>query len=158
MPVFKSTWNILKKPDEDEVYHSNWMDSDTVVVPPTVEWDYKREMTIEDVDIWEVLNDDGGCRGVYAAWCPYAEFYLITTGPDYRHQWYGELNGITYNYNDRHWETYYGPGSEAKVKKRMEEMNLPFATHKVWVDDEDMWIYQTPDDKPKTIILPSDLK
>ena len=57
MPFFKSTHNILVKVDEDEVFNENWMDSDSVVTPPTRKWSYDRDMQIEDVDIWEVLYE-----------------------------------------------------------------------------------------------------
>ena len=83
MPFFKSTYNILKKQDEDECFNSNWMNSDKLILPPGGPddkkncWDYSREMQIEDVDIWEVILENGGPFGVYAAWCPYEEFYIV---------------------------------------------------------------------------------
>jgi hypothetical protein len=154
MPFFKSTYNILKKPDEDEVFDINWFDSPTLQLPPSLKWDYQREMTIEDVDIWEVLVERGGGLGVYAAWCPYAEFYLITTGSDTRNQWHGFLGKAIYNYNDRFWETYYGPNSQEKVHKRASELGMSLTISKVWVEDEDMWLYSKEDkyNKPKLII------
>jgi hypothetical protein len=152
MPFFKSTYNILKKPDEDEVFNPNWMDSNKLVLPPTKPWDYKKEMTIEDVDIWEVLVEQGGGVGIYASWCPYAEFYMVTTGSELSKQWLGYLNGVPYNYNDRSWETYYGAGAQQQVKKRAKELNLPLNITSVWVDETDMWLYQNPEKNKKLII------
>lgn len=129
MPFFKSTYNILKTPWEDEVFNENWMDYDTVYLPPTKEWDYSRKLNIEDVEIWEVINEQGGGIGVYASWKPYAEFYMIRVG------WQLENNGYGI-------ETYYGPKSEEKVIKRMKELNIAFSLNDKWVEPGDMWLYE----------------
>jgi hypothetical protein len=123
---FKSTQNIFK--DFSEVYDVNWMESNKIVLPPSSPWNYKKEMKIEDVDIWEVIYEQGGGVGVYAAWNPYAEFYLIRVG------WFLESK----NYG---FETYYGPGAHKKVQKRMKDMNISYSINKIWVDPEDMWLY-----------------
>jgi hypothetical protein len=141
MPQFKSTYNILKKPDEDEVFNPNWMDSDKIILPPKKDWDYAREMQLEDVDIWEVIYESGGGIGVYASWCPYAEFYLITTGGDFRYMWEGTLNGQRFNYMDKLYETYYGVGATKKVYNRAKELGIELPVNKIWVDEEEMWLY-----------------
>jgi hypothetical protein len=125
---FKSTANIFV--DFGEVFDPNWMNSNKVEMPPKQDWDYARELQIEDVDIWEVIYEQGGGVGVYAAWNPYAEFYLLRTG------WWNERNpgyGI---------ETYYGPGAQKQVQKRMKELGIPFASQQHWVEPEDMWLYE----------------
>lgn len=152
MPTFKSTYNILKKPDEDEVYNPNWFDTPFLQLPPSHPWDYKREMKIEDVDIWEVLVEHGGGLGIYASWCPYAEFYLIATGSDFRNQWIDTLDGILYNYNDIFFETYYGPMAQKKVRQRAKELGLVLPNFKVWVDPEDMWLYTEKETESRIII------
>jgi hypothetical protein len=152
MPFFKSTYNILKKQDEDEVFNKNWMDSDKLVLPPKIDWDYSRELTVEDVDIWEVLYEASGAIGIYAAWLPYAEFYLITTGFDYRNP-NRIVNG--HSYTDRLLETYYGPQAQEKVHLRAAQLGINLQKSQVWVDAEDMWLYsQPPFETSKTIILP----
>jgi hypothetical protein len=123
---FKSTQNIFK--DFSEVLEPNWMDSDKPLLPPKYDWDYKRELQIEDVDIWEVIYEQGGGVGVYAAWCPYAAFYMIRVGWQKESQGYGV-------------ETYYGPEAERMVQKRMKELRIPFVKNKVWVEPSDMWLY-----------------
>lgn len=45
--------------------------------PPSPKWVMSREMKVEDVDIWEILVEIGGPVGVYAAWCPYGEMYMV---------------------------------------------------------------------------------
>jgi hypothetical protein len=137
MPRFKSTQNIFK--DFFEVFDENWMDSDKLVLPPKIEWDYSRPLQIEDVDIWEVLYEQGGAVGVYASWSPYAEFYLIRVG------WYLESQG----YGS---ETYYGPGAAEKVYDRCQELNIPLPINKIWVEPEDMWLYSGPE--PNKLIIP----
>jgi hypothetical protein len=132
MPFFKSTHNILKKPWEDEVWNPNWMDSNTLVLPKHTKWDYKRELKVEDVQIWEIIHESGGAQGVYAAWEPYAEFYMIRVG---------------FRLEDKGWgvETYYGPGSQQLVMKRMIELGYPVNVDQTWVDNDDLWLYQEPD-------------
>ena len=129
MPIFRSTKDILLTPWEDEIFDPNWMDSDKLILPPNKVWDYKRELRIEDVSIWEVIAERGGGCGVYASWDPYAEFYMITPG------WYlkGKGHGI---------ETYYGQGSQQLVKKRAMFFNLRLPRNNIWVDNENMWLYQ----------------
>jgi hypothetical protein len=121
---FKSTQNIFK--DFGEVFETSWMDSNKIETPPNPKWDYSRELQIEDVDIWEVIYEQGGGLGVYASWCPYAEFYLVRTG------WWNVPNDI---------ETYYGVGAQAAVQKRMKELGINSVVSKHWVDPEDMWLY-----------------
>jgi len=152
MPTFKSTYNILFKPDEDEVYDANWFDKDFLTLPETSEWSYDREMQIEDVDIWEVIIQNGGGWGVYASWKPYAEFYLITVGSDLRRSISKTLNGKNFNYNDIFWETYYGPDARYQVKKRSSELGLHIQDNKIWVDEKDMWKYTSVQNKK--IIIP----
>lgn len=149
MPIFKTTLNILKVVDADELYNRNWLDSDSLQLPPggpddsKLKWDYSREMRIEDVDIWEVMYEASGGIGVYAAWLPYAEFYMVTTG------W------VPNTINDRVIETYYGANSQKQVYARATELGIPLVVNKVWVDEQDMWLHTQPTHiDNKTIILP----
>jgi hypothetical protein len=139
MPFFKSTYNIFVATDEDEVFDENWMDSDSLVLPPGKDWDYSRELQVEDIDIWEVIYEAGGGFGVYAAWAPYAEFYLITTGSNLKYN-KTSSNGLA-NYTDKLWETYYGKNAQKRIQKRMKELKIPFVTHSVYVDNSYMWLF-----------------
>jgi hypothetical protein len=130
MPFFRTTHSILKAPWESEYFDPNWMDSDTLVLPPSPLWDYAREMQVEDVDIWEILWQAGGGWGVYAAWCPYAEFYLITHNV--------EARGV----DTMKWETFYGKGAQERLKKRLDELSIPYSQNKIWVDPEEMHLYE----------------
>lgn len=138
MAFFKSTKNIFLTPWEDEVFNENISNYDTPIFPEKTKWDYKREMKIEDVDIWEQLYYQGGGLALYAAWSPYAEFYMIT-----HHQFMYKPNSI---------ETYYGAGASEDAAKRAIELGMPIQFNKVWVEPEDMWLYEKPKEK-KLIIL-----
>jgi hypothetical protein len=120
---FRTNKNIFV--DYGEYFEPHWTDSNKVEVPPNPKWDYSRELGIEDVDIWEVIWEAGGGNGVYAAWCPYAEFYMVL------------IRGNA--------EYYYGPLAEKKVQKRMKELNIQVFTRPKWVDPEDMWLYTKPE-------------
>jgi hypothetical protein len=136
---FKTTQNIFK--DLKEYFDENWMDSDTIILPPKTEWDYKRPMRIEDVNIWEVIYEQGGSVGVYAAYDPYAEFYMIRVG------WFLEAQGYGA-------EVYYGQGAMKKVMQRMTELNIPYSTHSQFIEPDNMWLYQDPEPKSNISILP----
>jgi len=118
---FVTTKNIFV--DHGEYFDPNWMDSNKIILPPKKDWDYSKELQIEDVDIWEVLWEGGGGWGVYASWSPYAEFYMVCAGP----------NGI---------ETFYGKQAQKHLKNYMKKFNIPpLFTSEIWVEEEDMWLY-----------------
>lgn len=139
MPFFKSTYNILKKPDEDEVFDPNWMDSDTLKLPPggqddvKNQWDYARPLKIADIDIWEVIYEASGGIGVYAAWKPYANFYMITSG------WLSIQSNQSVN--ERIVEYFYGKNAQNDVLLRAQQLNIPLSLTPVWVSDDDMWLH-----------------
>ena len=107
MPQFKSTYNILTKPWEDEVYNKNWFYKNFLELPPNPRWDNKRQLKIEDIDIWEVITEMSGPTGIYASWMPYAEFYMIVNK--------GKIDS-----------TYYGEGSDKYAAKRADDLNIPY--------------------------------
>ncbi len=108
MPQFKTNQNIFKD-FGDEVWNDNNMDSDKIMLPPSPDWSYDRVMEIEDVEIWEVIIERGGGTAVYAAWCPYAEFYMV------RHSWGEEL------------EVFYGRFVQPQVLERIDELKIPYS-------------------------------
>jgi hypothetical protein len=131
MPFFKTTKDIFVTPWEDELFDPNWMDSDHAVFPPNIPWDYSRELTIEDVDIWEQVYYQSGGLGLYVAWSPYAEFYLITNFLNIKSPL----------------ETFYGPMAGEKAYKKAVKLGMPIHLKKLWVEPDDMWLYQPTDSK-----------
>lgn len=135
MPVFRSNQDIFKT-GTTEVVESSWFNGNKIQLPKTGKWDYKRELQVDDVDVWEAIYEDSWGLGIYASYVPYAEFYMI------KHVDHAGINVL---------DTFYGAGSQNDIMKFMVENNIPFSTHDVWVDDEDLWLYNPPEDK-KTII------
>lgn len=82
MPRWKATEQLLSPLRDGEVFEDNWMNYDRIsqYAPPSPQWTEDRLMRVEDVDIWEVITEMSGPLGVYAAWCPYGELYIVTHG------------------------------------------------------------------------------
>jgi hypothetical protein len=135
MPTFKKSEHILT--GFGEFFDPNWMDSDTIVLPPKIEWDYQREMRFEDVYIWEQLCEPFE-YGVYAAWDPYAEFFVLRKELEYEKvAW--DVNHV----RKFEFETFYGQGAQQALMKRMAELNIIryVKLNQIWVDPEKMWLY-----------------
>jgi hypothetical protein len=134
MTIYKTTENIFT--GKGEYFDENWWNLDYVYKPPTYEWDYSRKLEIEDVDLWEVICEPWEI-GVYASYLPYAEFYLITHEKNH--------NEICFIDNPKRnfvFETFYGPGSQKKIKNFLKKNNIKVVTHKIWVPNEKMFLYQ----------------
>jgi hypothetical protein len=138
MPLFRTTNQIFKKIGEKGGHvETNWMDSILVedITPPKKDWDYKRELQIKDINIWEVIFERAGlfipgtegqdsAEALYAAWDPHAEFYLL------------RANGKD--------ETFYGAGALRRLGDRMEELNIQYSVNQeYWVPTENMWLYNS---------------
>jgi hypothetical protein len=122
MPAFKSTRDIFNPNEHSEAFDPKWFDSDKLVLPAKTEWDYKRELQIEDVNIWEVIFEIGSHVSLYAAWDPHAEFFLFL------------YHGTA--------ETFYGKGAQKKLKIRLDALEIPYSLHKMWVDPSQMHLYE----------------
>ena len=106
--IFDKDWDIVNKP---------------AFFPPNSDWDYQRDMMIEDVNIWEVILEQSSGPSLYAAWDPYAEFYMIV-----------DQVAMSVEY-------FYGSKSSQKVFKRMKDLGQNLSVSKAWVEPEDMWLY-----------------
>jgi len=132
--IFKTSEAILH--GGDEYWDPNWLDSDKIQVPPNEEWRYDREMRFEDVYMWEVLAEPWDW-GVYAAWDPYAEFYVIRHETDYNCDGYKPDNALrTFSF-----ETYYGKGAQKEVFKRCKELGINLRFTQKWVPDDQVYLY-----------------
>lgn len=82
MPRWKETKQLLALEHDGEVFDEDWMNYNSIsqYAPPSPSWDGARPMRVDDVDIWEVITEMSGPIGVYAAWCPYDELYIVTNG------------------------------------------------------------------------------
>ena len=132
MPLFRSNKDIFQTAGE-EVAERHWFDYEDVMYTPKInKWDYKRELKVDDIDIWEAMYEDSWGLGIYAAYRPYAEFYMIK---------HVDYQGNTVL------DTYYGAGAQDRIIKFMVENNIPVEMNQVWVEDSEMWLYYPPDDK-----------
>jgi hypothetical protein len=122
VPFFKTTHNIFK--DFGEYFDENWMNYDTVHTPEWKEWDYKRELNIEDINLWEVIFEFNW--SLYAAFDPYAEFYLLVPH---------------YSIQNASLETFYGKNATNRLYKRLKTLGLSAPQNTVWVPDDKMWLY-----------------
>jgi hypothetical protein len=122
MPFFKTTANIFK--DNGEYFDENWLEK-KYHLPEKTNWKYDKQIFIEDVDIWEIIHYNSHGPSVYAAWSPYAEYYIIV------HPYFSKLP----------LEEYYGEGCQVKLQKRMTDLNVPFSTNLIWVENEMLKFY-----------------
>jgi hypothetical protein len=137
MPVFRTTDHILKENLRGMIDDPLWKnDGEKQLLPERKYWDYKEELTIEKVSIWEVVFEyagpgiggvnapakNGGRQACYAAWDPYAEFYMFVNN--------GEI------------ETFYGKLALKRLRKRLSELDIYIPNNPYyWVPDENMWLY-----------------
>jgi hypothetical protein len=82
MPRWKATEQIINLRKDGEVFDENWMNYDSIFqyMPEPTEWTQARPPRVDEIDIWEVIIEMGGPVGVYAAWMPHAELYIVTRG------------------------------------------------------------------------------
>ena len=118
MPRWKETRQVIRLENDGEVFDSNWMNYDRVwqYAPPKPMWTGNRPMRVDDVDIWEVITEMSGPVGVYAAWCPYGELYIVTR------QW-------------RIVQEFSGPSANLRLERYLISHRIPYAyTAEVPVD------------------------
>ena len=82
MPRWKATEQIINLHKDGEVFDENWMNYDSIFqyMPEPTAWTEDRPPRVDEVDIWEVITEMSGPVGVYAAWQPHAELYVVTSG------------------------------------------------------------------------------
>ena len=82
MPRWKVTEQIVNLSKDGEFFDENWMNYDSIFqyAPEPIPWDAPRPIRFDDVDLWEVITEMSGPIGVYAAYQPYAEYYVVTSG------------------------------------------------------------------------------
>lgn len=80
MPRWKVTEQILNLSKDGEFFDENWMNYDSIwqYAPEPIPWNGNRPIRFEDVDLWEVITEMSGPIGVYGAYTPYAEYYIVT--------------------------------------------------------------------------------
>ena len=115
MPIFKSTQEILENPWVN-VYGSRT--ANTTGLPCRNEWDYRFPLEINDVHIWEQVYFQEGNLGIYAAWDPFAEFFIVT---------YNMFLNTPYGI-----KTFYGPTASQEVYNLARELGIELSFKNVW--------------------------
>lgn len=82
MPRWKTTEQIINPLKNEEYFDENWMNYSRLYqyCPKPIFWNGSRLIRFEDIDVWEIISessDHSGITGVYAAWIPYAEYYIV---------------------------------------------------------------------------------
>jgi hypothetical protein len=111
MPVFKTT---------DEILKNRWeVGQETAELPCRHEWIKAREVNFLDITIWEQIYFQPGNIGIYAAWSPYVEMYVIT-----------------YNLLDRY-KVYFGENAGKTVFETAQTLGIILPINQVWVPTND---------------------
>ena len=87
-------------------------------IPPA--WDNVNPITVEDVSFWEQIYYKAGTVGIYVAWSPYAEFYLIVYN--------------LYSHLDQGTETFHGTNAHNDVCVRAAQLGIKLVPTHVWVE------------------------
>jgi hypothetical protein len=113
---------MIKLKTTHEIFSMPWKQSTNTIPinskrPPP--WKDNREVTINDVHFWEELYYEPGNIGVYVAWSPYTEFYMIAYN-----LFVNEEFGIL---------TFHGPDAAIDVSKKLAKLGIMFKVDKIWI-------------------------
>lgn len=113
--LFKTTQEILNNPWDCQQRET------TVHLPPKILWDREKEVTIDDVELWEQIYYQPGNVGIYAAWTPFVELYIFVYD--------------LFAAEKRTIEVY---NSSAEVFKKAQRIGVDLSTHRIWVSEEEL--------------------
>jgi hypothetical protein len=90
MPVFKTT---------DQLLSTHWPENTETPIenhPRKYDWLKNRSPKFSDIDVWEQVYSEPGNIGIYAAWSPFVEVYVIVHYLFDKDQieWYTDLSDI----------------------------------------------------------------
>lgn len=112
--MFRTTKEILSN-------ESLLNDQSTVTstqLPPRLDWDYAKKIKLKDVELWDEIYRQPGNIGIYVAWSPYAEFYMIV---------YELFLETSYGI-----ETFYGAGAAETVFKKAKKLGITLEVQKIY--------------------------
>ena len=108
MIILKSTAELSKNIWNKDLVASN--------LPKRYEWLKSNSPKFSDIDLWEEVYKQPGNFGVYAAWSPYVEFYII----------------VLFLFNDMIIEQYTNLD---QIVTRTNELGVDLAVSKIWVSN-----------------------
>lgn len=106
--ILENSWNKMPTTSNQNLPKQNRWLKDT---PPK----------FEDIETWECIYDQPGNVGIYAAWSPLVEMYIIVNK-----LFVGTDLGI---------EVYYGNTAAKKVWKRSQKFGINLPVNKIWSND-----------------------
>jgi hypothetical protein len=120
MTVYRTTEEILSDPWKTQVVNTT--------APDSQEYCYNwRELSIDDIAVWEEIYSQPGNLGIYAAWSPLSEYYVIIFNLFVNREY-----GI---------EKFYGPNAKKNVVKRAAALGVQLQESNSWVDVDHMWMH-----------------
>ena len=115
MPVFKTTQSIYNTPWDMEIEDDKSQHIPAHFLPNKVVWSEDRPMTVDDVRLWEQIYYKSGDIGVYAAWDPYGDLYMIV-----HNLFINTTFGV---------EIFYGTDAADEVWKRASDLGVNLSTN-----------------------------
>lgn len=130
---FKDSFSIFKT--TDEVKKSTWETFNFIVgqapapttLPDRQYYFHRNDLTFSNVKTWELLYYEPGSLGIYGAWNPYAEFFIIV------HNLFVDVPGGI--------EVFSGEHSMRNLFNRAKELGILLPTGRIWVEEENKHLY-----------------
>jgi len=119
MSVFVTTYQILNECWNDEPVNLSRISR--TQLPAQHDWDHNEELDLENVTTWEKIYSQPGNVSVYAAWDPFAEFYVIVHELFLKHK-----EGI---------EKFYGIDAQKLLLLRCKQLRIELPINQIWVPD-----------------------
>jgi hypothetical protein len=125
--IFKTLDEILKNSWVDQQIQVE-LDPSKLAPPPDRQHGvYMFDLTLKDIRMWETLYYKGGHVGIYGAWDPYSEFFIIVYN-----LFLDSSAGL---------EVFYGPGAIRRLYLKAKELGINLETGPIWVKPEDVQYY-----------------
>lgn len=113
-PAFRTLEDIEKSSWEEPIFDSN-----SILLPAKTAWAEDRNISIKDVKVWEQIYFHKGTVGIYAAWDPYSDFYIIV---------YNLFLGSELSI-----EEFRGVDAEDQVLSRAKDFGIDLPLNRLWV-------------------------
>lgn len=114
MIIIRSTHDILRHPWK--INFSEQTQISGTKIP--LSWQSPQEITLDDVTFWEQLYFQPGNMGIYVAWSPYAEFYMVVHN--------------LYSYAARGILTFTGNSAHEQLQNYVIPLQINLTVRRVW--------------------------
>lgn len=121
--IFKTTQQILNEPWQPNFINDLLGVIKFEVTPAADCWPQGKEIALSDIKLWEQIYYKGAHVGIWAAWNPKIEFYLVT-----------------YNLfleNPQGIRVFSGSDANYQVWKLAKELGITLPINRVWIDSID---------------------